>query len=151
MASLASSGDKPLWERNQRYIVYIMHTRDFVHRFDIDLGAVSISKMLSCQCRNFCKDKTVSSPSCLYNSYFCLFLDHFAFINISGYQCETVQYGKEWFNTLRPRQNGCHFADDTFKSIFMNENATLLIEISLKFFPKGPINNIPATNHHWFR
>ena len=26
------------------------------------------------------------------------------------------------FNTLRPRQNGRHFADDTFKSIFMNEN-----------------------------
>ena len=26
------------------------------------------------------------------------------------------------FNTLGPRQNGRHFADDTFKSIFMNEN-----------------------------
>ena len=26
-------------------------------------------------------------------------------------------------NTLRPRQNGRHFADDTCKSIFMNENA----------------------------
>ena len=25
-------------------------------------------------------------------------------------------------NTLRPRQNGRHFADDTFKSIFINEN-----------------------------
>ena len=26
------------------------------------------------------------------------------------------------FNTLRPRQNGRHFADDTFKRIFFNEN-----------------------------
>ena len=26
------------------------------------------------------------------------------------------------FNTLRPRQNGCHFADDVFKCIFFNEN-----------------------------
>ena len=26
------------------------------------------------------------------------------------------------FNTLRPRQNGRHFADDTFKCIFLNEN-----------------------------
>ena len=48
------------------------------------------------------------------------------------------------FNTLRPRQNGRHFADDTFKPIFVNENVRLLIEISLKFVPKGPINNIPA-------
>ena len=47
-------------------------------------------------------------------------------------------------NTLRPRQNGRHFADDTFKRIFLNEDIRILIEISLKFVPKGPINNIPA-------
>ena len=47
-------------------------------------------------------------------------------------------------NTLRPRQNGCHFADDIFKCIFVNENVWILIKISLKFIPKGPINNIPA-------
>ena len=48
------------------------------------------------------------------------------------------------FNTLRPRQNGRRFADDTFKRIFLNENVRTSIEISLKFVPKGPINNIPA-------
>ena len=48
------------------------------------------------------------------------------------------------FNTLRPRQNGCHFPDDIFKYIFLNENAWILIEISLKFVPKGHINNSPA-------
>ena len=48
------------------------------------------------------------------------------------------------FNTLRPRQNGRHFTDDTFKRIFVNENVRILIEISLKFVPKCPINNIPA-------
>ena len=48
------------------------------------------------------------------------------------------------FNTLRPRQNGRHFADDMFKCIFLNENIWILIEISLKFVPQGPINNIPA-------
>ena len=47
-------------------------------------------------------------------------------------------------HTLRPRQNGRHFADDTFKRIFMNENIRIPINISLKFVPKGPINNIPA-------
>ena len=48
------------------------------------------------------------------------------------------------FNTLRPRQNGRHFPDDTFKRIFLNENVRIAIKISLKFVPKGPINNIPA-------
>ena len=47
-------------------------------------------------------------------------------------------------NTLRPGQNGRRFADDTFKRIFLNENFRILIKISLKFVPKGPINNNPA-------
>ena len=47
------------------------------------------------------------------------------------------------FNTLRPRQNGRRFADDTFKRIFLNENVRISIKISLKFVPKGPINNNP--------
>ena len=48
------------------------------------------------------------------------------------------------FNTLRPKQNGGNFADDPFKCIFFNETVGILIKISLKFVPKGPINNIPA-------
>ena len=47
-------------------------------------------------------------------------------------------------NTLRPRQNGRHFADDISKSIFVNENVWIPIKFSLKFVPKGPMNNIPA-------
>ena len=43
-----------------------------------------------------------------------------------------------------PRQYSRHFAIDTFKRIFLNENATSWIKISLKFVPKGPITNIPA-------
>ena len=48
------------------------------------------------------------------------------------------------FNTLRRRRNEQHFADDIFKHIFFNENVLISIKISLKFVPKGPINNIPA-------
>ena len=61
------------------------------------------------------------------------------------------RYGKydEYFvhipvNTLRPRQNGPHFPDDIFKWIFLNEIVWILISISLKFVPRGPINNIPT-------
>ena len=47
-------------------------------------------------------------------------------------------------NTLRPRQNGRHFPDDSFKWIFLNENLRISLQVSLKFVPKGPINNILA-------
>ena len=47
-------------------------------------------------------------------------------------------------NTLRPSRNEQHFADDIFKRIFMNENVRISTNISLKFVPKGLINNIPA-------
>ena len=47
-------------------------------------------------------------------------------------------------NTLRPRQNGRHFADDTFRGIFLKENVKISIKISLKFVPESPIDNIPA-------
>ena len=48
------------------------------------------------------------------------------------------------FNTLRPRQNGRCFADNTFKCTFLQENVRISIKISLKFVPQGPINNNPA-------
>ena len=47
-------------------------------------------------------------------------------------------------NTLRPRQNGRHFAEDIFNCIFFNENVWIPIKISLKFVPKGQINKSPA-------
>ena len=48
------------------------------------------------------------------------------------------------FNSLRPKQNGHHFADDIFKCIFLNENIWILLQISLKFVPEVRIKNIPA-------
>ena len=43
-----------------------------------------------------------------------------------------------------PGQNGRHFADVIFRCIFMNEKFCILIKISQKFVPKGPIDNNPA-------
>ena len=51
---------------------------------------------------------------------------------------------KGHINTLRPRQDGRHFADDIFKYIFVNENVWISLKISLKSVPKIRINNIPA-------
>ena len=59
-------------------------------------------------------------------------------------QYKNILYSKHELNTLRPRQNGRHFPDDIFKWIFLNENARISINISLKFVPSGPISNIPT-------
>ena len=46
--------------------------------------------------------------------------------------------------TLRPRQNGRHFAVDHFKCIFWSVNTWISIITSLKFLLKGPTENNPA-------
>ena len=47
-------------------------------------------------------------------------------------------------NLSPPWQNGPHFADDIFKCIILNEKFCILIRISLKFVPMGPIDNKSA-------
>ena len=64
--------------------------------------------------------------------------------SMSGKYHWVCQTWVTWLNTLRPRQNGRHFADDIFKCIFLNENAWISLKISLKFVRKVRINNIPA-------
>ena len=46
-----------------------------------------------------------------------------------------VEKWNTYFNTLRPRLNGRHFTDDTFKRVFTNENVRISINTSLKFVP----------------
>ena len=41
-------------------------------------------------------------------------------------------------------QNGGYFADNIFICIFVNETFCILIKLSLKFVPKGPIGKNPA-------
>ena len=75
-----------------------------------------------------------------------LFVSQKIWIGITRLSIETVlpRWCVTRLNTLRPRQNGRHFPDDTFKHIFVNENCCILMKISLRFVPHGPINNILA-------
>ena len=57
---------------------------------------------------------------------------------------ECILEKMSYLNTLRSRQNGRHFPEDIFKWIFLNENVWISIKNSLKFVPRGTINNIPA-------
>ena len=43
-----------------------------------------------------------------------------------------------------PGQNGLHLADDLFKYTYMKQKSCVFIRISLKFIPKGPIDNDSA-------
>ena len=43
-----------------------------------------------------------------------------------------------------PGQNGRRFADNIFRFIFVNKKMSILVKISLKFVPKGPIDNKPG-------
>ena len=75
----------------------------------------------------------------------CYWLRPSSYTHISTqYMSGVIGLGTIGFNTLRPRRNEQKLADDIFKCIFFNENVWLSIKISLKFVPKGPINNIPA-------
>ena len=49
------------------------------------------------------------------------------------------------FNTLRPRQKWLTFGRRFFKYIFVNENAWILLNNSLKFIRAVQINNIPPS------
>ena len=73
---------------------------------------------------------------------------HYGFL---AHDISTLISNKHWLfeswthiNTLRQWQTGRHFADNIFKHIFLNENVGISIQISPKFFPKGPIYNNPA-------
>ena len=48
-------------------------------------------------------------------------------------------------NTLRPRQNGRHIAEDIFKCIFVNKNVRSPIKFSLKSVPKAQLTIF----QHW--
>ena len=56
----------------------------------------------------------------------------------------SIVFQGQWVNILRPWLNGRHFTDDTFKRILLKQNVRISIKISLKFVPRGPINNFPA-------
>ena len=69
-----------------------------------------------------------------------LFIGH----GLRTYKCCQVWGMWYMFNTLRPRQDGRHFSEDTFNRSFLNENIIISSEISLNFVPKVRSNNITA-------
>ena len=63
------------------------------------------------------------------------------YIQLTGY---FVAHLKSQINSSAPGQNGRHLTDHIFRCIFVNEKFCILITISLKFVPKGQIDNNPV-------
>ena len=69
--------------------------------------------------------------------------------------CQRIDYTCSWckaktLTRLPLEKYGRHFADDIFICIFMNETFCILVKISQKFVPNGPIDNKPAmTPNKW--
>ena len=84
----------------------------------------------------------VSNPKlrCMFISSWCNFDIHKFY-----WKARTLKYDAttRGVNTLRPRGNYCHFADDIFKCIFVNENAWFSFKISMTFAPRVRIYSIP--------
>ena len=66
----------------------------------------------------------------------CLFITIFNFI--------LIVLCNDNINSSSSGQNGHHLTDNILRCIFMNEKFCILIKISLKYVPKGPIYNNPA-------
>ena len=74
-------------------------------------------------------------------------------LNCTWFGCKALPYSFDsvaiqiksgCLNTMRPRHNGRHFADDVFKCIFLNEKVLISIKISQNLVLKCSINHIPA-------
>ena len=80
-------------------------------------------------------------------SLYCVYMELTAMIGFYS-NCNNIMLHNEShmprLNSSPPGQNVRRFTDDIFRCIFVNENICILIKISLKFVPKGPIDNNPA-------
>ena len=65
---------------------------------------------------------------------------------MTQYNINHVYIHKDYkvINSTPPGQDGCHFADNIFRCILVNEKLCIFIKISLKFIPKGSIDSNPA-------
>ena len=110
-----------------------------------------MSLLLSGVCTGACKEGTAcrpGSPLTALPSFFFVCFDSCIYQG-GGYPVKKKQCLPSWdilhgLTHLRSRQNGRDLADDAFKRFFLNENGRISVEISLKFVPTCPINNIPA-------
>ena len=67
-----------------------------------------------------------------------------------AWQCDsrmgstTIYFSHTLWHTLKPKLNGCHFADSIFRYIIPKEYFSLLMHILEESVPYGPVHNMSA-------
>ena len=120
------------WEQNDSYLDPSFNLQQHPKPFSYELPFVSI-------CKQFAVLLTTNTHNANNN---CFYLSNA--LPQPWDCCNTEQPSETRINSLRPRRNRRHFADDIFKCIFLNDNELISLRISLKFVPKVRINNIPS-------
>ena len=70
---------------------------------------------------------------------------HYTDVIMSAIESKITSLTVVWltvYSGADQRKRQCHFADDILECISLNENVWILINILLKFVPKGQTNNI---------
>ena len=134
---------------NENVLILIRISLKFVPKFRIN----HISALVQIMAWRRPGDKPLSGPVmvsllthiCVTRPLWSLHVLHCKVGNIKN------NYPQNWKSQLNlisylisPGQNGHHFADNSFRRIFVNENVCISVRISLKFVPKRPIYNNPA-------
>ena len=83
--------------------------------------------------------KIDSSVIILWSSGFVMDVRIFRSVGIHEMRGSCVLFVIMELDTLGLRQNGCHFADNILKSIFLNEKSHILLQISHKIVSKCPV------------
>ena len=112
-----------VWQRNDRHFadIYVWISLDFRVNFPGRKLLNLYSNFIDCVHQGVTDDKSGRR-----------FKNAYALVNLGA------------LNTLRPRQNGRHFANNIFQCIFLNVNVWTSNKFSLNFVARCPINNIPG-------
>ena len=101
-------------------------------------------------CKRYIKPNLLDSRLC-ENLWLDWFLSRYGndiwLISCTEWHCHWLCFYCHRINSLRRRRNRRHFANEFFINIFLNKNVWISIVISLRFVPKGKIDNIPALVH----
>ena len=80
--------------------------------------------------------------------YMMLYQLQYKCVDVHSYICFGICIGKLFnkdsffydLNAFRPSQNNYHFVGNIFKLIFLYENSSTFVQISMEFVCKGPVN-----------
>ena len=120
MAAISQTAFSNAFFLNENIWIWLKISLKFVPKFRFN----NIPTLLAILAWRRPGDKPLSGPMIVS------LLTHICVIRPQWVNERQVEYV---FNTLKPRQNGCHITEDVFKSIFLNQNLIIFNKNTLRF------------------